>query len=109
MAIRTYRQTLVADATSRTYQVEGGADGHLEPISLTLTGSFNSATCTLQVSTADTSPLVFAAASSGAFTAAGGHNFELLPGMHFRFVNASSGSPQASVTYSVRGEIKIVA
>jgi hypothetical protein len=110
MAIRTYGENLLVNATSRKYVVEGGTnDSRLEPISLVLSGSFNSATCTLQVSAGDTSPMVFAAASSGAFTAAGGHNFELVPGMYFRFVNSSSGSPQANITYKVRGQIKIVA
>jgi len=55
MAIRTYRQPLVANATSRTYVVEGGTnDSHLEPVYLQLTGSFNSATCTLYTSADDT-------------------------------------------------------
>lgn len=107
MAIRTYGETLLVNATGRKYQVLGGTE--LEPISLVLTGTFGAATCTLQVSAGDTSPMVWAAASDGAFTAAGAHNFLLMPGMYFRFVNSSSGSPQANLTYKVRGDIKILA
>ena len=110
MAIRTYRQPLVANASSRIYVVEGGAiDSHIEPVYVQFTGSFNSATCTLYTSAADTSPLTWAPASSGAFTAVGSHIIELVPGIHFKLVNSSSASPQASITYTVRGEIKIVA
>jgi len=108
MAIRTYSQPLVANASSRNYVVEGGADGHLEPVYLQLTGSINSATCTLYTS-APTSPLNFAAAASGAFTAVGSRVFELLPGTYFKLVNSSSASPQASITYTVYGQIKIMA
>ena len=108
MALRTYKQPLVANATSRNYLVEGGSDGHLEPVYVQFTGSFNSATCTLYTS-APTSPLNFAAASSGAFTATGSHTFEVLPGTYFKLVNSSSASPQASITYTVYGEIKIIA
>jgi len=111
MAIRTYRQALVEGATSRTYVVEGGAaDSRLEPVYLQLTGTFSGATCTLWTSAADTSPLTWAAASSGAFTAAGSHVIELVPGIHFKLVNTGSASPQATnITYAVRGQIKIVA
>lgn len=108
--LRNYSETLAVNATSSKFVVEGGDentyDGHLEPISLTLRGTFGAATCTLQVSH-PSSPLSFVAAD--AFTTAGAHNFELVPGMYFRFVNSASGSPQASITYTVRGEIKVVA
>jgi len=107
MTIRTYRETLLANATSRKYLVEGGGESINEMITLLLSGSFNSATCTLQVSAGDSSPMTFVA--DEAFAAVGAHNINLVPGMYFRFVNSASGSPQANITYTVRGDIKIAA
>ena len=107
MAIRNYGGTLTANATSRAYLVEGSSnDAHDEPVYLVFSGSFHSATCTLQVSLGDTSPFVWTPDSDGAFTAIDVHKFTLTPGMYFRFVNSASGSPQAAITYAVRGEIK---
>jgi len=107
MAIRTYKETLAVNGTGRQYVVQGNPnEGHLEPITVTLTGDFNGATCTLYASV-PTSPLDYAPVSNGAFTAVGAHNLLLLPGVFFKFVNSGSGSPQASIKYAVTGEIKI--
>lgn len=108
MAIRTYGDTLIANATSVAYQVESGGQSQEETITLVLGGSFNSATCTLEVSAGNTSPFEWVADSAGAFTTTDIHNLKMVPGMYFRLVVSSSGSPQASINYSFRGDIKAV-
>ena len=110
MAIRTYVDTITANTSGRTYQVEASpsANGEIEPILITLSGTFASATCTLHVSAGATSPLIFAAASGGTFTAAGSHIMELFPGALFKFTITSSGSPQAVIRVQMRGQFKLL-
>lgn len=110
MAIRAYKDTITANASGRTYQVEAlnPNDATLEPVQVVLSGTFSGATCTMHVSAGATSPLVFAAASDGAITAAGAYTAQLVPGSLFKFTTTSSGSPQSVITVQVRGQIKLL-
>jgi len=105
---RAYQSLLTANATSRAYTVQGANpnDVTLEPVSMLVTGTFTGATVTLHVSNASTSPLVYVATAT-TWTAAAAKVVELVSGTQFRFVVTSSGSPQASLTASVRGQIAI--
>jgi hypothetical protein len=111
MTVRNSQDTITANASGRTYIVEAlnANDATAEPVSITLSGTFAGATCTLQVSTGATSPLIYAAASGGAFTAAGSHIAYLVPGSSFKFTTTASGSPQSVITVQVRGQIKLLA
>lgn len=108
MTIRSYAETLTGDATSATYMMgnrDKNVDSDLEPVTITLAGSFAGATCALYFATAESSPMVWAPAPDGAFTAAGAYNAIMVRGCLFKFVTTGSGSPQASISIGLRGDI----
>jgi len=108
MTIRTYSQELLDGESSRKYIVDDvQADSSVELITLSLVGNFDGETCTLEFSTDETAPLVFNPVASGVFTAPGGGKFELDTNTIFRIVNSGTGSPLTSITYQVRGHIRL--
>lgn len=108
MTIRSFAETITGDAGSATYQMnvrDKNTDSDLEPVTLTLTGSFAGATCTLYLATESASPMVWAPAPDGAFTEAGAYNAIMVRGCLFKFVTTGSGSPQSSISIGLRGDI----
>lgn len=112
-----YTETLTGDGSSSQYRVvetpitDRGLvpterRNNFEVIGFSLSGTWNSATATLELCLDETaSPQVFVEVPAAAFTVDVADSWHIPAAAVFRVTVANSGSPQAALTLSVRGDL----